>query len=100
MAIRMTLLTSRADRGNELSKNCSMPKIQLAPNTANSKGDLEESIDLQTVEKLHKNPKSESAQHAIPKLIRRMSTTVGWTKMHDVFKSLLPRYFLKDIYVK
>ena len=76
MAIRMTLLTSRADRGNELSKNCSMPKIQLAPNTANSKGDLEESIDLQTVEKLHKNPKPESAQHAIPKLIRRMSTTV------------------------
>ena len=75
MAIRMTLLTSRADRGNELSKNCSMPKIQLAPNTA-SKGDLEESIDLQTVEKLHKNPKPESAQHAIPKLIRRMSTTV------------------------
>ena len=53
-----------------------MPKIQLAPNTANSKGDLEESIDLQTVEKLHKNPKPESAQHAIPKLIRRMSTTV------------------------
>ena len=25
---------------------------------------------------------------------------LGWTKMHDVFKSLLPRYFLKDIYVK
>ena len=25
---------------------------------------------------------------------------IGWTKMHDVFKSLLPRYFLKDIYVK
>ena len=30
----------------------------------------------------------------------RYSTTLGWTKMHDVFKSLLPRYFLKDIYVK
>ena len=26
--------------------------------------------------------------------------TLGWTKMHEVFKSLLPRYFLKDIYVK
>ena len=25
---------------------------------------------------------------------------IGWPKMHDVFKSLLPRYFLKDIYVK
>ena len=25
---------------------------------------------------------------------------LGWAKMHDVFKSLLPRYFLKDIYVK
>ena len=23
-----------------------------------------------------------------------------WAKMHEVFKSLLPRYFLKDIYVK
>ena len=27
-------------------------------------------------------------------------STLGWAKMHDVFKSLLPRYFLKDIYVK
>ena len=27
-------------------------------------------------------------------------STIGWTKMHEVFKSLLPRYFLKDIYVK
>ena len=26
--------------------------------------------------------------------------TLGWAKMHEVFKSLLPRYFLKDIYVK
>ena len=26
--------------------------------------------------------------------------TIGWAKMHEVFKSLLPRYFLKDIYVK
>ena len=26
--------------------------------------------------------------------------SVGWPKMHEVFKSLLPRYFLKDIYVK
>ena len=25
---------------------------------------------------------------------------LGWAKMHEVFKSLLPRYFLKDIYVK
>ena len=28
------------------------------------------------------------------------SNLIGWTKMHDIFKSLLPRYFLKDIYVK
>ena len=25
---------------------------------------------------------------------------LGWAKMHEVFKYLLPRYFLKDIYVK
>ena len=25
---------------------------------------------------------------------------IGWPKMHEVFKSLLPRYFLKDVYVK
>ena len=29
-----------------------------------------------------------------------ISSCLGWTKMHEVFKSLLPRYFLKDIYVK
>ena len=28
------------------------------------------------------------------------SKLLGWAKMHEVFKSLLPRYFLKDIYVK
>ena len=79
-----------------------MPKIQLAPNTANSKGDLEESIDLQTVEKLHKNPKPESAQHAIPKLIRRMSTTVMSTVstmffLENNFKVRL--YIYKTIFI-
>ena len=34
------------------------------------------------------------------RLIRKVNYKLGWTKMHDVFKSLLPRYFLKDIYVK
>ena len=31
---------------------------------------------------------------------KAIDSPLGWTKMHDVFKSLLPRYFLKDIYVK
>ena len=34
------------------------------------------------------------------KVFLQRSSLVGWTKMHEVFKSLLPRYFLKDIYVK
>ena len=34
------------------------------------------------------------------RIIFASKCTIGWTKMHDVFKSLLPRYFLKDIYVK
>ena len=29
-----------------------------------------------------------------------MRNILGWTKMHEVFTSLLPRYFLKDIHVK
>ena len=36
-----------------------------------------------------------------PRFISKAAVSIlGWTKMHDVFKSLLPRYFLKDIYVK
>ena len=32
--------------------------------------------------------------------IPNVHTSIGWAKMHEVFKSLLPRYFLKDICVK
>ena len=55
-----------------MAPNSTLPKIQLAPQHA--KEDLEESIDLQAVEKLHKNP--EPSEKSIPKMFRRMSCTV------------------------
>ena len=81
-----------------MAPNSALPKIQLAPQHA--KEDLEESIDLQAVEKLHKNP--EPSEKLIPKLFRRMSCTVMSTVEILIFcikKSGTPRFARICLYI-